>query len=84
MTSTTDNPSIVGGEDYLGLGICPECGRYDGYLNIGRGQWFYCTEHHTCWLAGENLFSSWRFETEAEQRARYDALDFDTYRQVEP
>jgi len=60
-------------------GKCPQCGDNDGYLNIGRGHWFYCQEHRTRWYAGANLFDSWKGETEAEQRARYEEMDFGSY-----
>jgi hypothetical protein len=47
------------------FGWCPECGRSDGYVNIGRSHVFYCDAHRTRWSAGSNLFSSWRYEDEA-------------------
>jgi hypothetical protein len=50
------------------FGLCPTCHKTDGYLNVGRSHWFVCDEHRTKWCAGANLFSSWREETEAEQR----------------
>jgi GNAT superfamily N-acetyltransferase len=42
------------------FGTWPDCRRTDGYINIGRSQWFYCRQHKTCWIAGSNLFSDWR------------------------
>lgn len=68
-------------DDYFG--VCPECGKTDGFINVGRGHWFYCREHKTKWLFGENQFDSWRDETEDEQRARYDELGFGDFRRVE-
>jgi hypothetical protein len=47
--------------DYFG--DCPTCGRNDVYLNAYRSRIF-----------GANLFSSWRGETEAEQRDRVEPL----------
>jgi hypothetical protein len=47
------------------FGWCPECGRHDGCLNIGRTHWCYCDAHLVRWCIGENLFSSWRDEDEA-------------------
>ena len=47
-------------------GRCPQCGQSDGYLSIGRGHWFYCKAHAVKWCAGENLFSSWRADTEED------------------
>jgi hypothetical protein len=70
------------GADYFGA--CPYCGKNDGYVNIGRSHWFKCDEHQTRWLVGSNLFSSWQYETEAEQRAWYDAHNFGAWEEVEP
>jgi hypothetical protein len=67
-------------KDYFG--VCPKCGEVDDYINIGRGHWFYCQEHKTKWWGGENIFSSWREQTEDEQRAKYAALDFGSYERV--
>ena len=39
------------------FGICPKCGRADGFVNIGRVQVFFCNQHRTKWWAGANLFS---------------------------
>jgi hypothetical protein len=67
-------------------GACPDCatvGTYP-YTNIGRGHWFYCADHKTVWFVGSNLFSSWKFETEAEQQAEYDRIGMSTFRHVEP
>lgn len=61
------------------FGTCPDCGRHDGYINIGRSHWFYCREHETRWIAGHNLFDSWKDETREEQQTRYDELDFGTF-----
>lgn len=66
------------------FGWCPRCRNQDGYLNVGRGQWSYCDEHKTRWWIGSNLFSSWRLKTEDEQRQRYEAKDFGSYKDVEP
>jgi len=63
-------------------GDCPKCGRNDGYLNIGRGHWFICDKHKTKWFIGENLFSSWRQQTQ-ETWARNSAL-LASYEEVEP
>jgi hypothetical protein len=66
------------------FGLCPICKNTDGYINIGRGHWYLCKEHKVRWFVGENLFSSWRDETEEEQRAIYDELDFGSFPEVEP
>jgi hypothetical protein len=70
------------GENYFGT--CPHCHRSNGFINIGRSHWFFCDEHKVKWCVGSNLFSSWRSETEAEQRAIYDAKDFGNYEDVMP
>lgn len=66
------------------FGLCPICKKTDGYINIGRGHWYFCKEHRVRWCVGANLFSTWRDETEEEQRAIYDELDFSSFTEVEP
>jgi hypothetical protein len=66
------------------FGVCPECHQTDGYINVGRGHWFYCERDRTRWFAGENLFSSWREQTEDEQREIYARLGFSRFQEVEP
>ena len=66
------------------FGLCPRCKKTDGYYNVGRGHWFYCRQHRTKWVVGANLFSSWRDQTEQEQRRNYDANGFGSYEEVEP
>jgi len=64
------------------FGGCPECGKTDGYLNIGRAHVFICDEHKTQWWAGENLFSNWRSETEEDWNRNREKLK--AYRTVKP
>ena len=64
------------------FGGCPECGDTSGYLNIGREHWFVCDKHKTKWCIGENLFSGWRDETEAEWERNSDKLA--GYNKVDP
>ena len=66
------------------FGFCPICRKADGCLNIGKGHWLFCVEHKVRWFVGSNLFSSWRDETEQQQRDRYDALDFGNFKDVVP
>lgn len=66
------------------FGGCPECGDTDGYTNVGRGHWFYCNSHRAKWCIGSNLFSSWKDETEAEQRRHFYEIGMDTFERVEP
>jgi hypothetical protein len=66
------------------FGGCPICGKEDGFLNVGRNHWFYCAEHKTKWIVGFNLFSSWRNQTEDEQRRIYAEVGMGGFREVEP
>ena len=50
------------------FGGCPHCGRTDGWANISRSHWCFCKTHKTKWCFGINLLSSWRNQTEDEQR----------------
>ena len=54
---------------------CPTCGQNDGYINSGSSHWRVCDAHKKVWFIGINLFSSWKEETEAEQRASWEKLD---------
>jgi hypothetical protein len=72
--------AFQGFKDYFGT--CPHCHDYDGWINIGRGHWFFCDEHKVRWCVGSNLFSQWRFQTEQEQRAIYDKYDLGSYTEV--
>lgn len=62
-------------------GVCPECGKNDGYLNIGRDHWFYCRKHRVKWCIGSNLFSSWRRETREEWEENAKRLE--GYREID-
>ncbi len=66
------------------FGGCPECGDQDGYTNVGRSHWVFCKAHRTMWCVGENLFSSWKYETEAEQRLAYDTIGLGSFTEVKP
>ena len=66
------------------FGFCPVCHKNDGYANTGRSHRFYCKEHKTSWSVGSNLFSSWRGQTEAEQRAIWDEIGLNDFEDVEP
>ncbi len=50
-------------------GACPECGKSDGYINLGIEHWFICREHKTKWLAGTNLFDGWMNQTVAQSQS---------------
>jgi hypothetical protein len=66
------------------FGTCPVCHKSDGFLNVGRSHWHYCKEHKTTWCSGSNLFSSWRNETEDEQRKLYDEVGMAEFENVTP
>ena len=66
------------------FGGCPECGDQDGYTNVGRSHWAFCIAHRTMWCIGVNLFSSWQYETEAEQRLAYDSIGLRSFTEVKP
>ncbi len=66
------------------FGGCPECGSQDGYTNVGKAHWAFCKAHRTMWCIGWNLFSSWQYETEAEQRLAYDTIGLGSFTKVEP
>ena len=63
------------------FGLCPICRKHDGYLNAGRTHVFYCNEHKLSWRGGVNIFSTWQFETEEQQRKTWQVGRF---QRVEP
>jgi len=77
-----EQEAVVTGEGYFGL--CPECGKTDGYVSVGCDHWFICEAHRTRWPIGANLFSSYLYETEEEQRQICERLGFFEFREVEP
>lgn len=64
------------------FGHCPRCGGNDGYFNSGRAHFFHCQLCRTKWGPGENLFSSWRRESESDWKANEER--FGHYTEVEP
>ena len=66
--------------DYFGG--CPECGKNNGCLNVGRSHWFICHDHKKRWFIGSNLFSGWKEET-PEEWLRNEKILL-TYEEVEP
>jgi hypothetical protein len=65
------------------FGLCPHCHKTDGYMNVGRDHWYYCSEHRTKWWIGANLFSVFE-EDEEEDRAWFKDNDFGSWQVVEP
>jgi hypothetical protein len=80
INESDEAAAIQGFKDHFGT--CPHCHDYDGWINIGRGHWFFCDEHKVSWCVGFNLFDSWKDQTEQEQRAIYDAKGFGSYQDV--
>jgi hypothetical protein len=66
------------------FGVCPQCRRHDGFANVGRSHWSFCREHRVKWWVGDNLFSSWRDQTEEEQRRIYDEIGLGEFEKIEP
>jgi hypothetical protein len=63
------------------FGVCPVCKKQDGYINVGRGHWFFCHEHKKVWFAGSNLFSDWRDEDEMTQINNFEQInDYEGWR----
>ena len=60
-------------EDYFGG--CPECGKLDNVLNVGRDHWAVCHTHMAKWNFGNGLLSSWRTENEDIWRANFELID---------
>lgn len=50
-------------------GGCPQCGKNDGYVNLGVEHWFICRDHKTRWLGGTNLFDGWMNQTVAQTQS---------------
>jgi hypothetical protein len=69
-------------ENYFGG--CPKCGGNDGFANVGRSHWSFCTKHETKWWFGNNLLGSWRDETAEQQRVWYNANNLGSFEKVEP
>jgi hypothetical protein len=78
MTTTT-RPQADG---YFG--VCPICKNHDGYVNAGRTHVFVCDEHKVSWIAGANIFSDWREQTEDEQRQIYESRGVGDYQRIDP
>ncbi|WP_147377645.1 hypothetical protein [Mesorhizobium waimense] len=66
-------------EEYFGG--CPQCGEAH-WANVHKSHWCFCPHHRVRWSAGENIFSSWHSETEADWRRNREMLS--QYREVKP
>jgi hypothetical protein len=66
------------------FGVCPVCQQTDGYANAGKTHVLFCKEHKKSWYVGSNLFSSWKYQTEEEQRKYWEETGLDSFERVEP
>jgi hypothetical protein len=66
------------------FGLCPICHKQDGYTNAGRTHVFYCSEHKLSWGGDINIFSTWQWETEEQQRQKWQDHSLDTFQRVKP
>jgi hypothetical protein len=82
MGTVIEFPTKPNVDNYFGG--CPRCSKTDGYINIGRSHWFFCKAHRTKWWVGSNIFSSWREQTEDQQRRAYDEIGLANFTVVEP
>lgn len=64
------------------FGGCPQCGRNDGFINVGRNHWFVCDLHKTKWWIGSNWFACWRSQTPDDWK--WGAEKLTPYEEVEP
>jgi hypothetical protein len=63
------------------FGVCPVCGKHNGYVNVGRAHFSVCHQHKSYWWLASNHFSSWEEQTEAEWDANAGLLG--SYKRVE-
>lgn len=63
-------------------GVCPLCGKTDGFVNLGKEHWFICRDHETKWFAGVNLFEGWQNQTVAQAQSIEAMLD--KYKEITP
>ena len=77
-----DEPMTLENNGYFG--VCPQCRRNDGYANVGPSHWFFCKKHRVMWCVGSNLFSSWKDETEEEQRRVYHEIGLGEFEEIRP
>ena len=82
MEMMNDEPMTLENRGYFG--VCPQCRRNDGCANVGPSHWFFCKKHRVKWCIGSNLFSSWKDETEEEQRRVYDEIGLGEFEEIKP
>ena len=63
------------------FGVCPVCGKNDGYLNVRGANWFVCHKHQVRWCVGD-VFSTWKDESVDIWRRNWKQIG--GYLEVEP
>ena len=54
-------------------------------MNVGPAHYFVCHEHRTRWMAGYNLFSTWRQQTVADWHSNQQEIaDYDEVQPIYP
>lgn len=64
------------------FGNCPHCQNEGINNNVGRVHWFTCEDCRVKWRVGENLFGTWREQTDEDNRRI--ARRLMAYREVDP
>jgi len=78
----TRTKTLIFDDDENYFGHCPVPEHENYYLNIGRSHWMVCDKCKIKWFMGENLFSSWRTQSEEtwkrneETIAGFEEVDF--------
>jgi hypothetical protein len=64
-------------------GVCPDCGRHDGYVNTGRGLWWgVCAKDEVRWRIEEKVCLFWEGASEADWGQNWEKIG--SYREVDP
>jgi hypothetical protein len=66
------------------FGLCPKCHETDGFVNAGKSHFFICKVHKLYWFVGANFFSSWKEQTEEEQRKIWEDTGMEHFEEVKP
>lgn len=75
MTHMQQSPSTDAEHHFWGCPHCPKSKGAEDIYNAGRTNIGVCHTHRTNWILGENLISTWKDETEDEQRERYREIE---------
>jgi len=47
-------------------GMCPVCGKHNGYVNLGAEFWIICHQHKTKWSIGDDLLAGWQDQSASQ------------------